>query len=87
MTIVVVEQKIMFLCEYVQRLLVMDAGSIRFDGPVRQVVAHSGELEALGVHCPRVVTLCGLLQARGLDQGPPAITVEQAQAMVKEALA
>lgn len=87
MTIVVVEQKIMLLCEYVQRLLVMDAGSIRFDGPVRQVVAHSGELEALDVHCPRVVTLCGLLQACGLYQGPPAITVEQAQAMVKEALA
>ena len=87
MTIVVVEQKIMLLCEYVQRLLVMDAGSIRFDGPVRQVVAHSGELEELGVHCPRVVTLCGLLQARGLYQGPPPITVEQAQTMVKEALA
>ena len=87
MTIVVVEQKIMLLCEYVQRLLVINAGSIRFDGPVRQVVSHSGELEALGVHCPRVVTLCGPLQARGLYQGPPPITVEQAQAMVKEALA
>jgi energy-coupling factor transport system ATP-binding protein len=86
LTILVVEQKIMLLCEFVDRLIVMDRGNILFDDKVRAVLAHSDELERVGVHCPRVVTLCNELTQRGLYQGAVPIHIPEAKAMVEAVL-
>ena len=87
MTIVVVEQKIMLLCEFSQRLIVMQKGRACYDGPVREVLANSRELEAIGVNCPRVVTLSRQLEEAGLYTGPTPLHVEEARTMVEEVLA
>lgn len=85
-TVVAVEQKIMLLCEYVRRLAVMSEGEICCFGPVREVLADPARLEALGVNCPRVVTLAARLAADGLPTGPMPINVPEAETMIRRML-
>lgn len=86
MTIVVVEQKIMLLSEFVKELAVMNNGKLVFCGPVRSVLEHSKELEEIGVNCPRVVTLSNSMKSAGLSNGGICLNVEEAEKMVRRAL-
>ena len=56
-TIIVIEQKIMLLCEFAQKLAVMEKGKITHFGKVREVLKNAEELEEKGINIPRVVTL------------------------------
>ena len=87
MTVVVVEQKIMLLGEFASELAVLSAGRLAFHGPVRSVLAHSEELEALGVNCPRVVTLWSTMRAGGLTDSEICLNVDEAEKTVRRALA
>ncbi|MDR1397903.1 MAG: ATP-binding cassette domain-containing protein [Desulfarculales bacterium] len=84
-TIVVIEQKIMMLCEFAHRLAVMERGRLILEGPVEEVLLYPEKLEAAGVNIPRVATLAGKLRARGLYQGKTPLNIAQATAMMKEA--
>ncbi|WP_147539029.1 energy-coupling factor ABC transporter ATP-binding protein [Anaerotruncus rubiinfantis] len=84
MTVIVVEQKIMLLCEYADRLLVMDGGGIAFDGQVRAVLQNAAALEALGINIPRVATLANRLRERGLCDGALPVNLDEAEKMVRE---
>lgn len=85
-TIVVVEQKIMLLSEFVRDLAVLYRGELKFNGPVREVLRHSKELEAMGINCPRVVTLSNALREEGIGGGDICVNVDEAEVMVKRAL-
>ena len=86
-TVVVVEQKIMLLCEFASRIAVVHEGKILRQGDVREVLEHAEELEALGVNCPRVTTLSRRL-AGGLGKPVPVcVNVDEAERMVREVLA
>jgi len=82
-TIIVVEQKIMLLSEYVRKLAVMSHGRIIFNGLVRDVMKKSSELEKCGINCPRVVTLSNRLKAMGIDTGDVCINVDEAEVMTR----
>jgi energy-coupling factor transport system ATP-binding protein len=56
-TIIVIEQKIMLLCEFAKKLAVMEKGKITHFGKVREVLKNAEELEEKGINIPRVVTL------------------------------
>lgn len=86
-TVVVVEQKIALLSDYADLLVIVDGGSIRYAGAPDEVLAHSDELLALGVNCPRSTTLMNALARRGLYDGPAVRNVAQAVAACKEVLA
>ncbi|MDR0396895.1 MAG: energy-coupling factor ABC transporter ATP-binding protein [Oscillospiraceae bacterium] len=86
-TIIVIEQKIMLLCAYAERLLVMDQGRVVIDGSVRRALEQPDRLLALGVNCPRVTTLAARLREKGLYHGAPPVSLDEAEAMVREALA
>lgn len=86
-TVLIVEQKIMLLCEFASRLLVLNHGEIRFDGLTGEVLQHYQELEQLGINVPRVATLATLLQEKGLYHGALPMNLEQAEQMVREVLA
>jgi len=86
MTVIVVEQKIMLLCEFVNRLVVMHAGEILHQGPVRRVLQNSSKLEQIGVNVPRVVTLANELKKKGLYRGELPLNLAEAENMVKEVL-
>jgi len=82
-TIVLIEQKIMLLCEFASHLAVLGGGRILRQGATREVLAHSEELEALGVNCPRVTTLSRILTEKtGLAQ-PVCVTPDEAEDMVR----
>ena len=85
-TILVVEQKIMQLCEFCKRLIVLDRGKVCFDGTTRETLNHSDLLEQVGVHVPRIVSLYKELTERGVPCGEPPCSLEEAEKMVREAL-
>jgi len=86
MTIVVVEQKIMLLCEYAKRLTVMDGGRVILDGAVRSVIQNIDALTGAGVNAPRVASLAHALKARGLYGGALPVNVAEAEQMVRGVL-
>ena len=65
-TVVVIEQKIMLLCEFVSRLILVDNGKIIIDDTTENVLKNSRLLEECGVNCPRVVTLANKLRSAGV---------------------
>ena len=86
-TVIVVEQKIMLLCEYVDRLVIMSGGGIAMDGPVRDLLEKPDDMLALGVNCPRVTSLASQLRQMGIPVGRPPVSVPEAEQMVREAMA
>jgi energy-coupling factor transport system ATP-binding protein len=86
MTIIIVEQKIMLLCEFAKRLLVFEQGSIAFDGATKEVLKYKKELEELGVNVPRIVSLADRMKKRGYDVAQVPVNLAEAKEMVEEVL-
>ena len=86
MTIVMIEQKIMLLCEYVNRLLVMNHGKLVYDDQVMEVLQYSEQLGELGINCPRVVTLCNELTKSGVNDGTICVSTKDTANLIKEFL-
>ena len=85
-TVVIIEQKIMLLCEFASRIAVMNEGRILQQGKTREVLAHAEELEEIGVNCPRVTTLSRILQARTGKMQPACINLDEAEQMIRRML-
>ena len=88
-TIVIVEQKIMLLCEFAKRLAVMDRGRLILAGTVGEVLSRGEVLEAAGVNIPRVSALARRLTQAGLYQreaGALPVNLEQARTMMEEVI-
>lgn len=82
-TVIIIEQKIMLLCEFARQLAVLSEGRIVRHGDTRDVLIHSEELEALGVNCPRVTTLSRALSEKTGEQQPACINLDEAETMVR----
>ncbi len=82
-TIVIVEQKIMLLCEYARNLAVMSKGRIILNGRVRDVLKNSAELEKIGINCPRIVTLSNKLKEINAGSGEVCLCIDEAETMVR----
>ena len=65
-TVVIAEQKIMLLCEYVKKLIVLEKGNCIHYGEIRSTLTHQKEMEEAGINCPRVLTLTGKMLEQGL---------------------
>ena len=83
MTIVVVEQKIMLLSQYCERMLTMENGHIVTDLSTAGTLRQSGRLIGMGINCPRVVSLARKLEDEGLYEGDYPRTVREAAEMVR----
>jgi energy-coupling factor transporter ATP-binding protein EcfA2 len=77
-TVIVVEQKMNLLMEYVQRLIVMDGGRVLFDQQPRQVLEQPDLIMKLGLQPPPVGYLAYLLKREGIYHGQLPLTVEEA---------
>lgn len=82
-TIILIEQKIMLLCEFAKQLAVLSEGKIIRQGDTREVLAHAEELESLGVNCPRVTTLSRLLSLKTGKEQPVCVNLDEAEAMAR----
>lgn len=65
-TIIIAEQKIMLLCEFVKKLIVLEKGTVVHYGEIRSTLTHQKEMEEAGINCPRVLTLTGKMMEKGL---------------------
>ncbi|MCL2764161.1 MAG: ATP-binding cassette domain-containing protein [Treponema sp.] len=83
-TIIVIEQKIMLLCEFAKRLAVMNSGRLVCEGTVKDVLQKPNLLEDAGVNIPRVTTLGNMLKQKGLYSGMLPRDLNEAQIMVQE---
>ena len=81
-TIVVVEQKVALLSEYCNRVLVLNLGEIALQGEPHEVFAHTDELRAIGVDCPRVTRIFNSLETDGLVSGTPCLDVDEAERLI-----
>src|SRR5574344_125036 len=85
MTIIVIEQKIMLLCEFAKHLAVMKEGALEYYGTVHEVLCNSEEVLKTGVNCPRVVSLYNeFVQQKMIDisKTEVCINVEEAVSIV-----
>lgn len=82
-TVILIEQKIMLLCEFARQLAVLSKGRIIRQGETREVLADADELQALGVNCPRVTTLSRVLSEKTGEEQPVCINLDEAENMVR----
>jgi energy-coupling factor transport system ATP-binding protein len=66
------------VAKYVERIIVMDHGSVRYDDSPREIFRHYRELEQIGLAAPEVTYLMYELIEKGYPL-QPAITVEEAK--------
>lgn len=86
MTIVIVEQKIALLCEYVKKLMVLNKGRLILFDTAKNVLAQGDKLEEVGIHYPRVAQLASALKEKDLYQGEMPINVDEAVSMVRSVI-
>ena len=86
-TIVLVSHSMEDVAEYVDRIIVMNKGSVAYDAVPKEVFAHYEELEEMGLAAPQVSYIVHKLRAKGLPVETDAITIEEAARDILAALA
>ncbi len=84
-TVILVSHSMEDVANYVDRIIVMDAGKPAFDGTPKEVFAHYKELEAMGLAAPQVTYVMNDLKDAGFNVDGSATTVEEAkESILKE---
>ena len=77
-TVILVSHSMEDVAKYVDRLIVMNQGEVRFDGRPVDVFRHYKELEEIGLAAPQTTYLMQELKKQGADVNTDATTVEEA---------
>ncbi len=85
-TVVLVSHSMEDVAKYVDRIIVMNQGSVMFDDEPGKVFRHYQELEEVGLAAPQVTYIMQELKKNGLDVKTDAITVGDARDRILEAL-
>ena len=86
MTILLVSHSMEDVAEYVDRIIVMNKGSVMYDAEPREVFRHYKELESVGLAAPQVTYILHQLKDRGLNVDVDATTIDEAAETVLKAL-
>ncbi len=86
MTILLVSHSMEDVAEYVERIIVMNQGSVLYDDTPRNVFAHYKELEEIGLAAPQVTYILHELKKNGLDVDAAATTIGEAAEGIMQAL-
>lgn len=81
-TVVLVSHSMEDIAKYVERIIVMQKGHVRFDDEPRKVFEHYQELEQIGLAAPQVTYVMQELKKRGMQVDTSAMTVEEARASI-----
>ena len=84
-SVVLVSHSMEDVAKYVERLIVMNQGTIAYDGTPAEVFSHYRELETMGLMAPQVTYVMEGLARRGVALPHNALTVEQAADSIMEA--
>ena len=85
-TVVLVSHSMEDVAKYVDRIIVMNQGSVMFDDEPRIVFRHYKELEEVGLAAPQVTYIMQELKKKGLDVDTDVITIEEARNEILRAL-
>lgn len=77
-TILMVSHSMEEVASNVDRLYVMNHGTVAMTGTPREVFSHAAELEEIGLDIPWVTRIFRRLQELGLDVDPTVYTIDQA---------
>lgn len=78
LTVILVSHSMEDVARYVERLIVMNHGTVAFDATPGEVFSHYKELEKIGLMAPRVTYVMEGLARRGVTLPHNAITVQEA---------
>lgn len=81
-TVILVSHSMEDVAEYVDRIIVMDNGSVLYDDVPREVFRHYEKLEEIGLAAPQVTYLMQDLKAAGFEVDCNATTIEEAKAEI-----
>lgn len=77
-TVIVVSHSMEDMGKYAERLIVMDSGTIAYDGTPEEVFSHYKDLERIGLRAPQVTYVMEGLAGKGVRLPHNAINVRQA---------
>lgn len=86
MTIVLVSHSMEDVAKYVDRIIVMNKGSVMYDSIPREVFRHYRELEEVGLAAPQVTYIMHKLREEGFDVDVDAITIGEAKESVLQSM-
>jgi energy-coupling factor transport system ATP-binding protein len=75
------------VANYVERIIVMDKGSVKYDDEPKKVFKHYKELEQIGLAAPQVTYIVQELAAAGIPVSTEATTIDEATAEILNAFA
>lgn len=78
-TVILVSHSMEDIARYVDRVIVMDKGVIKMDGPAKTIFKEATALEQMGLAVPQVTYLIAELKKRGFELPDDIITIEEAR--------
>lgn len=85
-TIILVSHSMEDVAKYVERIIVMNQGSVMYDDTPKNVFHYYKELEQVGLAAPQVTYLMHELQEKGIPVSCEATTVEEAKQEILRAI-
>lgn len=85
-TVILVSHSMEDVAQYVDRILVMNEGTLMYDDVPREIFAHYKELEKIGLSAPQVTYIMNELAAKGFDVDTRAITLQEGYESILKAL-
>ncbi len=82
-TVILVSHSMEDVARFVDRIIVMEHGSVKYDGSPKEVFRNYKELEEIGLAAPDVTYLTAVLRERGVGLPDVATTVEEAADMIE----
>ena len=86
MTIILVSHSMEDVANYVDRIIVMNKGSVMLDGVPKDVFAHYKALQEVGLAAPAVTYIMQQLKQNGFAVSTDATTIEEAKEEILRAL-
>ena len=86
MTVILVSHSMEDIARYADRIIVMNKGSVMYNGAPKEVFAHYQELEKIGLAAPQVTYVMHDLKEKGLPVKVNVTTVEEAADEIMQAL-
>ncbi len=85
-TVILVSHSMEDVAKYVDRIIVMNQGSVMYDGAPKDVFRQYKELETVGLAAPQVTYLMHELQEQGVPVDVNATTIEEARESILAAM-
>ena len=77
-TVILVSHSMEDVAKYVDRIIVMNQGSVLYDDVPKEVFKHYRELEEVGLAAPQVTYIMQALHKSGMPVATDATTIEEA---------